>query len=107
MTKHKHNAVLSAWVEYAQLDTNELTIIEVLKHKGNPEQPSTMIFSCRCKQSEELVDFAFRSCKHVGVVKDYIKMTPGLKPLTSSVHYSLLKMRKKTKKLTSSLKGYR
>ena len=89
MAKHKHNAVLSAWVEYAQLDTNELTIIEVLKHKGNPEQPSTMIISCRCKQSEELVDFAFRSCKHVGVVKDYIKMTPGLKPLTSSVHYSL------------------
>ena len=94
-------------LDYAQLDTNELTIIEVVKHRGNPQQPSTMVFTCRCKQSEELVDFAFRSCKLVGVVKDYIKMTPGLKPLASGVHYSLLKMRKKTKKLTSSLKGYR
>jgi len=43
----------------------------------------------------------------VGVVKDYITQTPGLEPLTSSVHYSLLKMRKKTKKLTNSLKGYK
>ena len=32
----------------------------------------------------------YGSCKHVGVVKDYIKRTPELKPLTASVHYSLL-----------------
>jgi hypothetical protein len=78
-------------LDYAQLDTNEWTITEVLGHTG----------------SAEVVNFAFRSCKHVGVVKDYIKQTPGLKPLTASVHYSLLKMRKKTKKLTNSLKGYK
>jgi hypothetical protein len=94
-------------LDYAQMDTNELTIVEVIDYKGNPEQPSTIIFNCRCKESEELVNFAFRACKHVGVVKDFIRNTPRLKPLTANVHYSLLKMRKKTKKLTSSLKGYR
>ena len=94
-------------LEYAQMDTNELTIVEVIGHMGKPEQPSTMIFKCRCKETEEVVNFAFRSCKHVGLVKDYIKGTAELKPLTASVHYSLLKARKKTKKLTSNLKGYK
>jgi len=66
-----------------------------------------MIFKCRCKETEEVVNFAFRSCKHVGLVKDYIKGTAELKPLTASVHYSLLKARKKTKKSTGNLKGYK
>ena len=51
--------------------------------------------------------FAFRACKHVGVVQEYIKKTQELKSLTAGVHYAKLKKRKKTQKLTDNLKGYK
>ena len=94
-------------LEYAQLDTNELTITEVLGHEGEPQRPSTMIFKCKCKQSEEIVNFAFRSCKHVKLVKEYIEKTLELKPLTANVHYVLKKMKKKAWKLTNNLRGHK
>ena len=65
------------------------------------------MFECLCKGSDNPVKFAFRECKHVGVVKEYIKNIPMLKPLTAAVHYAELRMRKKTKKLTASLRGYK
>ena len=94
-------------LEYAQRDTSELTIVEVRGHAGKAEKPSTVMFECLCKGSDNPVKFAFRECKHVGVVKEYIKNIPMLKPLTAAVHYAELRMRKKTKKLTASLRGYK
>ena len=92
-------------LQFAQMDTNELTIVKVIGHSGKPEQPSTTVFQCRCKKTKEVVNFAFRSCKHVVLVQEYNKRTAEVKPLAASVHYSLLKIRKKAKKLTSNMKG--
>jgi len=66
-------------LDYAQSDTSELTILEVRSHSGKAEPPSTVMFECLCKGSEKLVKLAFRACKHVGVVKEYVKSIPELK----------------------------
>ena len=94
-------------LEYAPKDYSEITLLEVVSHVGNPEQPSTAIFTCRCQGSDEPVKFAFRACKHVGVVQEYIKKTQELKPLTGGVHNAKFRKRKKTQKLTDILKGYK
>ena len=94
-------------LDYAQSDTSELTILEVQSHSGKAEQLLTVMIECLCKGGEKLVKFAFRACKHVGVVKDYVNSIPESKPLTASVHYGDLRKRKNTRKLTHSLRGYK
>jgi len=94
-------------LEYAQMDTSEMTLLEVLNYSGDPDKPSTIKFTCMCKGSAEPVKFAFRACKHVKLIKEYIGSVKELKPLAAGVHYAELRKRKKTKKLTESMKGYK
>ena len=94
-------------LEYARLDSSEMTIEEVVGHQGNPQQPSTMTFTCKCEGFEKPILFAFSACKLVGKVKEYIAARKLLKPLSAKAHYGELKFRKKSRKLTSSLMGHK
>ena len=59
--------------EYARMDTNELTIEEVLSHEGDVQRPTTVLFTCKCIEMDEPIKFSFKSCKYVAKVQDYIK----------------------------------
>ena len=93
--------------EYARMDTNELTIEEVLSYEGDVQRPTTVLFKCKCIEMVEPIKFTFKSCKYVNKIQDYIKANEELKPLKGAAYYSLLKKRKKTKKLVDNLKGFR
>ena len=91
--------------EYARLDTNELTIEKVLSHTGNGQQPGTVFFTCQCKESNKPMIFAFKSCKYVEKVQEYIKANQALKPLLGAAYYKLLRLKKKSRKLVEGLHG--
>ena len=93
---------------YAQLDTNELTILEVLSHEGDAQRPATVRFLCKCADVGEPIKFAFRSCKYVALIQAYIKGKGELKPLQASAYYKLMRNQRKSKKLigVGGLKGY-
>jgi hypothetical protein len=93
--------------EYARMDTNELTIEEVLSHEGDVQRPTTVLFTCKCIEMDEPIKFSFKSCKYVAKVQDYIKANEKLKPLCGAAYYTLLRKRKKTKKFVNNLKGFR
>ena len=59
----------------------------------------TLVFSCKCRQSDNIFKFAFVNCKHVSVIKEYIDKDNSLKELKAKVHFKALKLRKKTRKL--------
>ena len=46
---------------YAQLDTNELTILEVHSHEGDAQRPVTAKFLCKCADVGEPIKFAVAS----------------------------------------------
>ena len=83
-----------------------MTIMEVVDHKGDPQRPTTMRFMCRVSNRKEVLTFAFLQCKFVEKIKEYIKSKSDLKALLSKIHYKDGRVRKKSKKLTDSLKGY-
>ena len=62
----------------------------------------TLVFSCKCRQSDNIFKFAFANCKHVLVVKEYIDKDKSLKDLKAKVNYKALKIRKKSRKLLES-----
>ena len=106
LAEHRDTLLRIPWIkndeearEHAQRDTNELTITEVVSHVGDAQRPSTVVFSCKCRQSEDIFQFAFANCKHVSVIKEYIDKDESLKDLKANVHYKALKIRKKSRKL--------
>ena len=93
--------------DYARLDSDELTITEVVSHAGDPQRPTTMKFICRCKETADKdIPFAFKSSKYVQKIKEYINKHPELGPLKCKVHYKQMKKRKMTQNLVEQLQGY-
>jgi len=93
--------------DYARLDTNELTITEVLSHNGDPQRTASMIFTCLCKETaDKHINFTFTSCKHVQKIKEYIQEHKELGPLKAKTHYKPTKTRKHSKKHIEAAQGY-
>ena len=92
--------------DYARLDTNELTITEVLSHNGDPQRTATMTFTCLCKETaDKHIKFTFTSCKHVQKIKEYIQEHTELGPLKAKAHYKAMKIRKHSKKHIEAAQG--
>ena len=82
----------------AAQDTNEVTILEVLSHSGNPQVFSTMEVVCRCEGMEHPVSFMLTGCKLVPVVQEYVKARPELKSVISRMKSTTNLMRRKKNK---------
>jgi len=79
----------------AAQDTNEITIVEVLSHSGNPQVFSTMEVVCKCEGMEHPVSFMLSGCKLVPVVQEYVRAQPGLKSVLSRMTSTTNFMRRK------------